>query len=134
MLLKDLREGSVYSFTTYNAATLGANHTKMLLVGRVSFDIALPHDTGIANKHLAVYASLPPGVTRDATKLTYLLFRTAGNQMAVFAYDWLIAETLNMIQATKLTVEVMLTSSGQENEILRYLAEGGFQVRQSTLG
>lgn len=134
MLLKDMRENSLYSFTTYNPTILGATHSKMLFVGRGLLEVVSGTDKSLASKHLAVHASLPPGVTRDATKLNYLMFRTASNQLQVFAYDWLVAETIVMTGSQKLTVTIDLTDPGQESKFLAYIAEGGYRVRESSLG
>lgn len=133
MLLEQLRINSRYNFRLYGAAHVGAEVKRATLVAQVSLGQAYATDPGLAAKHVQVLPSLPAGTSKDPSKLTYLIFTTEANQTIAFAYNWLIATSIEEAMANKAVIDVRISSADDLPRIIGVLTNAGFTVENSII-
>ena len=134
MLLEQLRPNSRYNFRLHGAAHVGAEVKRATLMAVGSLAFASVIDAGLAAKHIQVYPSLPAGVPKDPSKLTYLIFTTEANQTVVYAYNWLIESSIEASTVNKATVEVRISAAEDVARIVSILSNAGFTVESSIAG
>jgi hypothetical protein len=122
----NLKIGSVYNFTMYSPAIVGASYNSATVLGILDFDSArLIQD--VAPLHAAAYPGLPSGTPIQAKDLIYIKIKTSSGEIRVIAQDWVsttpilvtsqtVLVTINNLDLTKLPIlRAMLASNGFTN-------------------
>lgn len=128
MLLTELTVNAEYTLRPYASSVLGSVLTNARLISTCNLEMAERVQPGLAERHVAIYHQLPEGTLKDASKLSYLVFRNQNNSLIVLAYEWISPASITVSTANRGVVEFLIASSADVTRVSALLAASGIQV------
>ena len=124
MLLKDLEVSSVYSFTTHSPAWLGAKIERAKFICKCDVNIARKL-APIDQLYAQVYPSLPHGSLFAPTTEVYYVFQQLNGDTVVFAGQWIIEASIEVINHVSYTITIPNGTEGMRHRIYMALRAVG---------
>lgn len=121
----DFKIGNHYSFSTYAPAILGQEYTKMRLMAIGNYQLASMFDN-VDIKLNNIISYLGDDASSDASKDTYLVFKSDAGTTYVFGTTWINLNTLEVTTSQVITVTVESVSSDDAARIRQVLALAGY--------
>lgn len=116
------------SFDTYAPNILSTQWQRVKVLGVVDYSDASRY-APIPTLHAAAIPSLPPGVSRDATKLTYLKILLGNGDITAVALQWIIDTTFVVETNLKVcNVQLANMSVVDESRLRKLLLANGFKI------
>lgn len=121
----EFKIGTYYNFSTYAPSILGQEYKKLLLMAIGDYKLASMFDN-VDIKQNAVQGYLPSGSNTDASKESYLVFRTETQSIIVFAMSWINMSTIESAVYSMVVVTVESASAEDATRIRQILAAAGY--------
>jgi hypothetical protein len=125
---------SVYSFSLYPIAALGAGYTNATIMAIM--------DTATANReidtqalHALVYPTLPNGsAPNDPNGYDYVKIKTSAGRTTILGLPWIDPSSVVLVDSTTIVATISNVSAGDLATIKNALAANGFNSVTFTVG
>jgi len=130
----ELERQKSYTFDSYSLAS-GRRAIGWSLADVVGYPTAVRLGFDVDATHARVIGSLPPGVSKDPTKLTYYIFRSQDSREECIAKEWIREDSIEEFSNAEVHVVVRgeLISVSDKERIQLILAENGYSDFTITL-
>lgn len=124
--------GSLVSFNVYPSAIIGANFTRVKVLGVYDARVAMRF-ADVASLHVNVYPTLPPGSGEKYTDYKYVEIEHPDGQTSIIGIPWIVASTL-LIHSNTQAHFIVSNITPADLEIIRQQIIGaGYMDVQGTL-
>lgn len=125
----NFKTNNLYSFTTINAAILGATYTKAkIMAPSVSYEGAKIFDPNIDSKQAALRPYLPTGASTKHTTYNYFVISTQTGETKVFADEWINQDSIKQDTVKFLDVRIMGADDSNLAEVKNVLGLSGWSI------
>lgn len=120
--------GAIVNLETHSPSILGAAYKRAKIISTLDYVDAARYNN-ISTLHAAMLSSLPPGTTKDFTRLTYLKIQLNNGEITSLALDWIILDTMNIVdQYRRVRLVVDQVSIEDEVRLRRLLTNNDFNI------
>lgn len=100
-----LSSQNTYNFDTLAPGILPARFTNAVMLGEVSYELAVNHPLeNIALKYRQIYPVLPSGTPDSPEKQKYYIFRTELGEMVTLCEQWISLDTVRLVKSINFNV------------------------------
>jgi hypothetical protein len=124
----DFKISGMYSFEVYPVSVLGTAFKNVKILAIIDQETAEASGLDTKAMHALVYPSLPSSTPNDPNKYNYIKIKTPSGQTQLIGLAWIVANTVQVVNLGKFTIEVDNESSGSQSKLLDALAANGFKV------
>lgn len=117
---------SLVNFSTYEPSILGDGFTGARVLSILDSDDA-QRFINPGQLHAALWPKLPSGTPNDFTAYPYLKVRTQAGTVTAVGLPWIVDETYELAERSKLTIVVGSASPQDQNNIRQALSAIGIQ-------
>lgn len=116
---------STYSFDTLAPAILGARFNRAVMLGELSFELAVK-DANVLLHYRQIYPSLPPGTPDNPKLAKYFVFRTESGPLVTLCEQWIDLASVVLVEGINFTVNFTQGLPSDVNNIRDLLSAAGY--------
>lgn len=117
----------LYSFDTLAPAILGSQITNAIMLGEISYDIALKLEKGNLDlKYRQIYPALPVGTPDDPKKAAYFIFKIENGETIILCDYWINKSTIREISGVNINISFVNLNQESVEDIRQLLVASGY--------
>lgn len=125
-MLNQLKTGSLFNFSTINAAILGGSYEKAKVLGSVDYSLALGLDPNIDTRQASLIPFLPTNTPIRHTGYSYYIFQLQTGERVVLASEWINETSVKEATELSVSVEIIGATDSDFKSIKAALSRAGF--------